>query len=60
MGATKGAHPHPQDARSLRARSLPITRNNADSEKRLHSDPQAGLHLNFLERCISRVILRSV
>src|ERR1035441_2478062 len=39
---------------------IPISRNNADSEKRFHSDPQAGLHLNFLERCISRVILRSV
>ena len=31
---------------------LPITRNNAHSEKRLHSYPQAGLHLNFLERRI--------
>lgn len=42
VGATKSAHPRPQGARSLPARSLPITRNNADSEKRLHSDPQVA------------------
>jgi len=43
--------PNPHLSNVVRlAGHLPITRNNADSEKRLHNDPQAGLHLNFLER----------